>query len=164
MEHYSVKLALQGMGIVLLSAFYLNASAAYYLQLGAFKNKSYAQELSSQAQSKLNLKVGEISSKYDRGIHTTRFSIMLLLKDGTKVIDTPGIRECWIYDLDPEQLKFYFPEFVKASEKCAYYSCLHIDEPDCRIKELVETGEIHKDRYFSYTRILNSLKERENYG
>jgi ribosome biogenesis GTPase / thiamine phosphate phosphatase len=110
-----------------------------------------------------DLKVGEISSKYDRGIHTTRYSIMLMLNEGTKVIDTPGIRECWIYNLEPEQLKFYFPEFIVPAEECGYYSCLHLDEPDCKVKELVEKGEIHKDRYFSYTRILQSLKERESY-
>lgn len=111
----------------------------------------------------LNLKVGEISSKYDRGIHTTRFSVMIILQDGTKVIDTPGIRECWIYNLDPDQLKFYFPEFVAPAEECGYYSCLHLEEPDCKVKELVEKGEIHKDRYFSYMRIMQSLNERESY-
>ena len=87
---------------------------------------------------------------------------MIFLKDGTKVIDTPGIRECWIYNLEPDQLRFYFPEFLKPAEECGYYSCLHIDEPDCRVKELVEQGEIHKDRYVSYLRIMNSLKEQEN--
>lgn len=111
----------------------------------------------------LNLKVGEISSKYDRGIHTTRFSVMIVLHDGTRVIDTPGIRECWIYNLEPDQLKFYFPEFLAPAEECGYYSCLHLEEPDCKVKELVEKGEIHGDRYFSYTRIIQSIKERESF-
>ncbi|MBN2534106.1 MAG: ribosome small subunit-dependent GTPase A [Spirochaetales bacterium] len=111
----------------------------------------------------LDLKVGEISSKYDRGIHTTIFSIMIILKDGTKVIDTPGIRECWIYNLEPDQLKFYFPEFLKPAEECGYLSCLHLEEPGCKVKELVEKGEIHHDRYYSYTRIMQSIIEQESF-
>ncbi|MBN2444966.1 MAG: ribosome small subunit-dependent GTPase A [Spirochaetales bacterium] len=111
----------------------------------------------------LDLKVGKVSSKYDRGVHTTRFSIMVLLDDGTRVIDTPGIRECWIYNLDPDQLKFYFPEFILPSGECGYSSCLHFDEPGCKVKELVEEGKIHKDRYKSYLNILESLTERESY-
>jgi ribosome biogenesis GTPase len=84
---------------------------------------------------------------------------MIIRDDGSRVIDTPGIRECWIYNLDPDQLRFYFPEFLKPAEECEYYSCLHIDEPGCKVKELVDKGVIHHDRYVSYTRIMASLQE-----
>jgi ribosome biogenesis GTPase len=109
----------------------------------------------------LGLKIGDISAKYDRGVHTTRFSIMLALSTGEWVIDTPGLREFFIYDLKSDELRYYFPEFTTASEKCGYSSCLHIAEPDCMVKELLRQGKIHEDRYESYVRIFESLKERE---
>jgi ribosome biogenesis GTPase len=110
----------------------------------------------------LKLKVGEISSKYDRGIHTTGYSIMVTLDDHTRFIDTPGIRECFIYNLDPDQLRFYFPEFAQPSKECGYSSCMHTTEPDCKVRVYAEQGRIHPDRYESYLRILQTLNEQEN--
>ena len=147
-----------GEGIDRLSSFIKNKCTVFAGQSGVGKSS-----ILNMIEPDLELKVGEISSKYDRGIHTTRFSILITLKDGTKVIDSPGIRECWIYNLEPEQLKFYFPEFLTPAKECGYYSCLHLEEPDCKVKKLVEKGEILKDRYVSYTRIMESIKKRESY-
>jgi ribosome biogenesis GTPase / thiamine phosphate phosphatase len=143
-----------GEGIDELSSFIKDKSTVFAGQSGVGKSS-----ILNRIEPDLDLKVGNISSKYNRGIHTTRYALMIIRDDGSRVIDTPGIRECWIYNLDPDQLRFYFPEFQKPAEECGYYSCLHIDEPDCRIKELVDKGEIHRDRYSSYTRILASLQE-----
>jgi ribosome biogenesis GTPase len=109
----------------------------------------------------LDLKIGDISSKYNRGIHTTKFSVMLILSTGQRVIDTPGLREFFIHDITSDELKYYFPEFRIPSEKCGYSSCLHVAEPDCMVREYVKQGKIHGDRYKSYIRIFESLTERE---
>lgn len=106
----------------------------------------------------LGLKVGEISQKYNRGVHITNFARMFEFNSSSCIIDTPGIRELDIYDIDSRELIHYFPEFVKILGKCSFSSCLHIDEPGCIVKEYVRQGKIHKDRYESYLRIYQSLK------
>jgi ribosome biogenesis GTPase / thiamine phosphate phosphatase len=108
----------------------------------------------------MKLKVGEISKKYDRGIHTTRFAIMLKIRENTYLIDSPGIRELFLFNLDPRQLTFYFPDFTEHANLCSYGSCRHINEPGCKVKEAVEAGHIHPDRYESYLRIYENLSEQ----
>jgi ribosome biogenesis GTPase len=107
----------------------------------------------------LGLKVGEISKKYNRGTHITNFAQMIKLNETTNIIDTPGIRELDIYNINSKELAYYFPEFVNLLGKCSFNSCMHIDEPDCIVKEYVDEGKIHEDRYESYLRIYESLRE-----
>jgi ribosome biogenesis GTPase / thiamine phosphate phosphatase len=109
----------------------------------------------------LDLKVGELSSKYDRGVHTTRFAVMIRREAGGWLIDTPGIRELEIFDMAPDQLRFYFPDIMALSNQCQYTTCLHLDEPDCRVRRAVEDGEIHPDRYTGYLTLMDELKAAE---
>ncbi|HEQ71560.1 MAG TPA: ribosome small subunit-dependent GTPase A [Spirochaetia bacterium] len=110
----------------------------------------------------LGLKVGKVSAKYGRGAHTTSYASMITIQGGKlTVIDTPGIRELDIADLEPEALRFYFPEFTAVASACAYPSCLHDREPECAVKRAVEAKEILDDRYESYLRILADLAERK---
>lgn len=110
---------------------------------------------------RLALRVGEISSKYDRGSHTTNYSVLVHLEDGTAVIDTPGLREFEIAGLEPRELHHYYIEFRKFSPRCAYTPCLHLDEPDCAVKEAVRKGKVHPDRYESYMRQYEDLVQSE---
>jgi ribosome biogenesis GTPase len=107
----------------------------------------------------LKLKVGEISSKYDRGVHTTNFAVMISLNKNTYIIDTPGIREFAVSGITQRDLHGFFPEFSLWSTGCAYSRCLHIDEPGCAVKDALEKGNIHPDRYISYVRLFNDLSD-----
>ena len=107
----------------------------------------------------LKLKVGEISSKYDRGVHTTNYAVMISLNKNTYIIDTPGIRELEVTGINQRDLHGFFPEFSPWSAGCAYSSCLHIDEPGCAVKHALERGDIHPDRYTSYVRLFNDLSD-----
>jgi len=107
----------------------------------------------------LKLKVGEISSKYDRGVHTTNFAVMISLNKNTNIIDTPGIRELEVTGITQRDLHGFFPEFSPWSDGCAYSRCLHIDEPGCAVKDALERGDIHPDRYTSYMRLFNDLSD-----
>lgn len=107
-------------------------------------------------------KTGSVSEKYNRGRHTTNFSV-LLQSEKTSIIDTPGVREIQIPTLEPIELGSYFPEISKLSHGCSYQPCLHKDEPDCKVKLAVEEGKIHEDRYESYLRILETLETRDEY-
>lgn len=102
-------------------------------------------------------RVGEINWKYNRGNHTTNYSVVLDGPDFT-VIDTPGFREISVPHDDPALVSLAFPEFGKCT--CEFDSCLHVSEEGCGVIEKVESGEIDADRYESYLRILDSMQER----
>lgn len=103
-----------------------------------------------------NQRTNEISEKYDRGRHTTNYSL-LLKKNNITIVDTPGVREIMVPHRDPVEIANSFPEFIKNKDKCAFSMCTHTSEPDCEIIRLVESGEINEDRYESYLRMIDSL-------
>jgi ribosome biogenesis GTPase len=108
----------------------------------------------------LNLKTQQLSGWSGKGQHTTTFATMYDLPFGGKMIDTPGIRELAITGLEKEELSHYFPEMRKVLHNCRYNNCVHINEPDCAVKQAVAAGKIFEDRYISYVNILESFDER----
>ncbi len=108
-------------------------------------------------------KTAAISKKYNRGKHTTVFSV-LFDHDDFEIIDTPGIREIEIWGISSVELNSYFSDFAPFRGKCRYPSCIHVSEPDCMVKEAVKNGGINTDRYESYRRILSDLEYLEKSG
>ena len=92
------------------------------------------------------------------GRHTTSSSTLYDFGDGTYLIDTPGIREFGLWDLDRESLRDYFPELDEPSELCRFTNCTHVHEPDCEVKDRVERGEVNEARYETYVRLWQDLK------
>ncbi|ATA88929.1 ribosome small subunit-dependent GTPase A [Capnocytophaga stomatis] len=109
----------------------------------------------------LNLKTKEISEQHQQGQHTTTFAEMFDLDFGARIIDTPGIKGFGIVEIEDEELGDFFPEFFALKSECKFNNCLHIDEPDCAVKEALEKDEIAWSRYKSYLQILKG--EDENY-
>ena len=107
----------------------------------------------------LDLRVGDLSQKHNRGNHTTNFSILLTPLPGLRIVDTPGVRELELAEILPEEAAFHFRDFAAHSQSCSFQPCLHDDEPGCAVAAAVERGEIHADRYESYLRILQELRE-----
>ena len=93
------------------------------------------------------------------GRHTTTSSTLFDFGDGTYLIDTPGIREFGLWDLDRDSLRDYFPEFAEAAESCRFNDCSHVHEPDCEVKDRVESGAINRARYDTYVRLYNDLEK-----
>jgi ribosome biogenesis GTPase len=91
------------------------------------------------------------------GRHTTSASTLYDVGDHTYLIDTPGIREFGLWDLDRESLRDYFPEFDEPSELCRFTNCTHVHEPNCEVKEQVETGTLSAARYATYQRLWEDL-------
>ena len=104
--------------------------------------------------SNLNLKVTEISDSHKSGKHTTTFAEMFELSMGGYIIDTPGIRGFGLHNIFNEELFHFFPEIFKVSHACKYHNCTHVHEPDCAVKNAVETGEVSELRYENYLKIL----------
>lgn len=96
--------------------------------------------------------------KRGTGRHTTTASTLYDFGDGTYLIDTPGIREFGLWDLDRESLRDYFPEFEEAAELCRFTDCTHVHEPNCEVKERVEKGELNQARYETYVRLWEDLE------
>lgn len=103
---------------------------------------------------KLDLKTMKISEQHRQGQHTTTFAEMFDLDFGARIIDTPGIKGFGVVDIEKEELGDYFPEFFERKQDCKFNNCLHIDEPQCAVKEALEAGEIPWSRYKSYLQIL----------
>lgn len=107
-------------------------------------------------------KVGEISDFSKKGTHTTTFAEMFVLDPNTFVIDTPGIKEWGLIDMNQQEISDYFPEMRDRRLNCKYGSrCLHFNEPKCAIIEAVEKNEIALSRYESYLSILADEDNRK---
>ncbi len=107
----------------------------------------------------LGLKTQDVSGWSGKGMHTTTFAEMHDLPFPGKIIDTPGMREFGIIDISRQELSHYFPEMRDRLQGCQFNNCLHLDEPECAIKEAVTMGDIHVERYVSYCSILETISE-----
>lgn len=103
----------------------------------------------------LDLKVGEISDAHNKGKHTTTFAEMHPLSYGGFIIDTPGIKELGLVDMEKEEIGDYFPEMHAIKNQCKFNNCMHVNEPKCAVIAAVEKGEIALSRYTSYLGIMN---------
>jgi len=103
--------------------------------------------------------IGIISEYSYKGMHTTSAVRMFPLPQGGYLVDTPGLREFAIWDLDKDELPYYFPEFEEFRHECKFSPCSHIHEPECAIIRAVHEGLIHPERYQSYLNIRESLEE-----
>ncbi len=100
----------------------------------------------------LELDTGEVSEWYGRGTHTTTASSLHEFADGTRLIDTPGIRSFGLWKMEPEELQWYFPEF--GAFTCKFRDCSHSHEPGCGVRDAAERGLFASVRYDTYLRLL----------
>lgn len=107
-----------------------------------------------------DLKTGAISSFSEKGKHTTTFAEMIPLAGGGFIIDTPGIQELGVVDIEQHELAHFFPEFRERLNQCRYHNCRHINEPGCVILEAVEDGDIEVSRYQNYLSMYHGNETR----
>lgn len=107
----------------------------------------------------LGLRVSEVSQAVNKGRHTTVTAQLIPLECGGWVADTPGLREVGLWEIEPDQLQFYFPEFERFLGGCRYPTCTHTHEPGCAVRTAAEAGEIDAGRYDSYQRIFRGDDE-----
>jgi len=108
----------------------------------------------------LKLRTTQISEWHDKGVHTTTFAEMFELPQGGYIIDTPGIRELGVIDIEKNELSHFFPEMRALLNQCRFNSCRHINEPGCAVIKAVEEGDIELSRYESYLSIYNGNDTR----
>lgn len=104
----------------------------------------------------LKLRIGPVTTK---GRHTTAGVSLLKLDFGGYVVDTPGIREFTLWEIEKRDVAQFFPRIWDLSEDCRMPDCIHIHEPDCAVKKAVESGELPDARYDSYVKIVETIPE-----
>lgn len=111
----------------------------------------------------LGLKTQGVSGWSGKGMHTTTFAEMFDCPPPLRgrVIDTPGMREFGLVDITRQELSHYFPEMACLLINCQFNNCLHVNEPGCAIKQGLEEGVVHVERYISYLNILESIDEKK---
>ena len=97
-------------------------------------------------------KTQPIREKDGRGRHTTSRRELIVLENGSIVIDNPGMRELGIISLD-SGFDDTFTEIVELSKQCRFQDCTHTVEKDCAVLKAVEQGSISKERYNNYIKI-----------
>jgi len=137
--------ATTGLGIDRLRTWLKDRQTVFSGQSGVGKSS-----LLNVIQPELALRVREVSDVNQKGKHTTTTAQLIRLDSGGWVVDTPGIRQFQLWDILPEELEGFFPEFRPFVPLCAYPDCTHTHEDRCAIKRAVDRRQISASRYFSY--------------
>ncbi len=93
-------------------------------------------------------------------MHTTTYAEMFQTAPDTFVIDTPGIKELGLMDINEGELGHYFPEMRELLGECRFHNCIHTQEPGCAIRAAVEAGTIDESQYHSYLSMLENEDNR----
>jgi ribosome biogenesis GTPase len=119
--------------------------------------------LVNHLQSNVHMETGAISEKIERGKHTTRHSQLIPIAEDTYIVDTPGFSSMDLPELEKDALWTCYPEFIPHEPRCRFVGCSHIGEPDCGVKEAVESGEISRTRYENYVLLYEEIKNHKKY-
>ena len=106
--------------------------------------------------SKSNQKIDSLSSKTGRGKQTTTFSEIFEIDSKSLIVDSPGFKDYYFYDIEKEDVKYLFKEFIDIQKKCKFNDCLHLNEPNCEIKKNIG-NKIWSKRFNSYLSIIKEL-------
>jgi len=108
----------------------------------------------------LDLDIAEVNPKTGKGVHCTTSARIYSLSFGAWVVDTPGIRELGVWNLEAEEIERCFVEIQGRAAHCQFRSCRHLRELGCAVRDAVERGEIARSRYESYRRLLSEALGR----
>lgn len=114
-------------------------------------------------QNEISMETGAVSEKIERGKHTTRHTEFITIGENSFIMDTPGFSSLAIFDMEKEELEQYYPEFAPFREQCRFTGCSHTHEPECRVKQAVEEGDISRIRYENYLQMYEELKNKKRY-
>ena len=95
------------------------------------------------------MKTGEIREKDAKGCHTTTYREMIELPNNVVIIDTPGMREIGLCDVD-EGIDDTFEDIAELAAQCRFRDCTHTNEPRCAVRQALENGQLSKERFELY--------------
>lgn len=142
--------AKSGAGLQLLQRHLANRRAIVVGQSGVGKS-SLINEMAAES----SQRTAGISAKTGEGRHTTVNSVMIALRSGGVVIDSPGVRDYAPALTELSDVARGFREISEAAQGCRFANCKHLREPGCAVKAGVEDNLISYRRYESYKRLVN---------
>lgn len=101
----------------------------------------------------LDVETGELRKRDQRGRHTTTRAIWVELEGRAVLVDTPGVREIATGPVDPELLRTVFPDIDEKTQECRFGDCRHDREPDCAVRDAVQSGALAAARVARYRRL-----------
>ena len=141
--------AITGEGVSELARLLINKETVFTGQSGVGKTS-----LLNAVQPDLTRLTFAVSDATSKGRHTTRVSELIPLSFGGWVVDTPGIRQLQLWDVEKEEVEGLFIEFRPFVARCRFPNCSHTHESSCGVKQAVESGLISPSRYKSYLRMV----------
>lgn len=103
------------------------------------------------------MKTGGIREKDAKGRHTTTYRNMIELPSDVIVIDTPGMREIGLCDVD-EGLDDTFEDIAELATKCRFRDCTHTNEPRCAVQQAIKNGSLSQERFELYRSLHEESK------
>lgn len=94
-----------------------------------------------------------ISDAAGKGRHTTTHRELLVAPSGALVIDTPGMRELQLWDVDEAALDTAFAEIAALAAHCRFGDCAHRGEPGCAIQAALDDGTLDGARWASFQKL-----------
>lgn len=109
--------------------------------------------------------VGDFSKKIERGKQTTRTVQLFDFGENNYLADTAGFSKLdeSLLELEENEIKNYYPEFLQYASGCKYKSCVHAGGDNCKVVEAVKNGRISKERYENYLKLYNAIKNIKKY-
>lgn len=101
-------------------------------------------------------KVKAVRQGDDRGRHTTTHRELIVLPNGSLIIDTPGMREIQIWASE-DSLHSTFEDIEILAQECRFRDCQHINEPGCAIQQALQDGKLDYSRFSSYQKLQKEL-------
>jgi ribosome biogenesis GTPase len=106
------------------------------------------------------MKVNEIRDDDSKGRHTTTHRQLIMLENGTMIIDTPGMRELGLWDVG-EGLSTAFSDIEEIASRCKFRDCSHNTEPRCAVRHALESGELSQERWENYIKLKKEARFAE---
>ncbi len=103
--------------------------------------------------------VSEIRKDDSKGRHTTTHRQLVMLKNGTMIIDTPGMRQLGMWDVS-EGLVGAFADVEQHLGSCKFGDCRYLTEPGCAIRAALDSGELSPERWDSYQKLKSEATKR----
>ena len=150
--------ATEGLGLDELKALLQNKTTLLSGHSGVGKST-----LINAVEPKLQLRTAAVSTSHNKGQHTTTYAEMHALGFGGDIVDTPGIKGFGLVNMEKEEISHFFPEIFALSTTCRFHNCLHVNEPECAVKNALNENRIAPTRYESYINQLNDHDETTHY-